>query len=368
MHPHLQVESVSKGYGKHPVIEDVSFALKRGEIGCLLGSSGCGKTTLLRAIAGFEQVHSGEIWMEGRPVASRSLSIPPEERRVGMLFQDYALFPHLSVMENVEFGLRSMKNSKKKARATELLATVGLEAASDKYPHEISGGQQQRAALARALAPKPRLLLLDEPFSNLDVTLRERLSMQVRHIIKEQGATALMVTHNQHEAFAIADKIGVISGGRMQQWDSAHNIYHRPVNVSVATFVGEGALLPGIVLDSRRVECELGILEGPFSSPCPKGCEVDILIRPEDIVHEDDNPTTALIVHKTFRGPNILYTLRLSKGSLVLALVPSHHQHRIGQKIGIKPEVEDIILFNKDEVCHTTMPIETEAHQFQVHC
>jgi iron(III) transport system ATP-binding protein len=356
MHPTLEVENLSKGYGKNLVIEDVTFALQQGEIGCLLGPSGCGKTTLLRTIAGFEDVHSGEIWLEGHQVASRGFSVPPEKRRVGMLFQDYALFPHLTVFQNVALGLRSIKNSEKKTRVADILSTVGLNGEAEKYPHELSGGQQQRVALARALAPRPRLLLLDEPFSNLDVTLRERLSMEVRHIIREQQATALMVTHSQQEAFAIADKVGVISGGRMQQWDIAHTIYHRPANVSVAAFVGEGALLPGTVVDSRRVECGLGILEGSFSSPCPVGCSVDILIRPEDIIHEDDSPFKAMITHKTFRGPNILYTLRLTIGDSVLALVPSHHRHHVGQEIGIRSQVEDIVLFTRGEVCLADIP------------
>jgi iron(III) transport system ATP-binding protein len=368
MHLTLEVENLSKGYGNNLVIEDVTFALQQGEIGCLLGPSGCGKTTLLRTIAGFEDVHSGEIWLEGHQVASRGFSVPPEKRRVGMLFQDYALFPHLTVFQNVAFGLRSIKNSEKKTRVADILSTVGLNGAAEKYPHELSGGQQQRVALARALASRPRLLLLDEPFSNLDVTLRERLSMEVRDIIKEQQATALMVTHSQQEAFAIADKVGVIAGGHMQQWDSGHTIYHRPANVSVAAFVGEGALLPGTVLDSRRVECGLGILAGSFSSPCPEGCAVDVLIRPEDVIHEDESLMKAQIVHKTFRGPNILYTLRLSNGHLVLALVPSHHRHQIGQKIGIRPEVEDIVLFRRYEACDLEMIDAVAGHQFELPC
>ena len=364
----LEVENLSKSYGNHMVVKDITFSLEKAQIGCLLGPSGCGKTTLLRTIAGFEDVHSGEIWIEDRPVASANFVIPPEKRSIGMLFQDYALFPHLTVFENVAFGLRSKKKSGKRTRVQNLLNTMGLEAVASKYPHEISGGQQQRVALARALAPRPRLLLLDEPFSNLDVSLRERLSMEVREIIKEQQTTALMVTHNQHEAFAMADKIGVVSGGRMQQWDSGHTIYHRPANVSVAAFVGEGALLPGTVLNSSRVECGLGILAGSFSSPCPEGCAVDILIRPEDVIHQDESPMKALIVHKTFRGPNILYTLRLDNGNLVLALVPSHHRHQMGQKIGIRPEVEDIVLFKRYEACDVELIDTIEGHQFQLHC
>ncbi|UCG12360.1 MAG: ABC transporter ATP-binding protein [Deltaproteobacteria bacterium] len=368
MHSTLEVKNISKGYHNHMVISDIAFTLHKGEIGCFLGPSGSGKTTLLRTIAGFEEVLSGEIWVGGSRVASRGFSVPPEKRHIGMLFQDYALFPHMTVFENVGFGVRSMKDLQKKTYIMDQLSTVGLEGVARKYPHELSGGQQQRAALARALAPRPRLLLLDEPFSNLDVALRERLSMDVREIIKEQRATALMVTHNQQEAFAMADRIGVISDGSLQQWDDAHAIYHRPANGSVAAFVGEGALLPGTVIDSRRVECGLGILEGSFSSPCPIGCSVDILIRPEDVIHEDDSPFKAMIIHKTFRGPNILYTLSLRNGDSVLALVPSHHQHRIGQEIGIRPQVEDIVLYARGEVCLTEMPDPNERHKFQVHC
>ena len=339
-------------YGAQVVVSNVSFALERGRIGCILGPSGCGKTTLLRGIAGFEAVRSGEIRIAGEVVTRPGYRLAPEHRRIGMVFQDYALFPHLSVRENVRFGLSALPRRESDARVAELAALVGIGEALDKYPHELSGGQQQRAALARALAPRPDLLLLDEPFSNLDVDLRERLSLELRDIIKASGATAVLVTHDQHEAFAIADEIGVLHEGRIQQWDSAYNLYHRPVNRFVADFVGQGVFLPAKVLNPRQVEIELGVLEGDIPHECRVGCEAcgrgcsaEILLRPDDVVHDDDSALRAEVVHKAFRGAEILYTLSLATGRRVLALVPSHHNHAIGEHIGIRLDVDHVIAF-----------------------
>jgi iron(III) transport system ATP-binding protein len=219
----------------------------------------------------------------------------------------------------------------------ELAEVVGLSAALEKYPHEISGGQQQRVALARALAPRPELLLLDEPFSNLDVDLRERLSLEVRDIIKASGATAVLVTHDQQEAFAMADEIGILHEGRIQQWDTPYNLYHRPANRFVADFVGQGVFLP-----AREVK-QLGTLSTDAASD-----ELEILLRPDDVVHDDAAPTQAEVVHKAFRGAEILYTLRLASGSKVLALVPSHHNHALGEKIGIRLDVDHVVAFRRE--------------------
>ncbi|MDZ4262746.1 MAG: ABC transporter ATP-binding protein, partial [Pseudomonadota bacterium] len=214
--------------------------------------------------------------------------------------------------------------------------------------HQLSGGQQQRIALARALAPRPQLLLLDEPFSNLDVELRERLCHEVRNIIKREGTTALMVTHDQHEAFAVADDIAIMHHGHIQQWDSAYNLYHRPANRFVADFIGKGVFLQGVVLENNSVETELGILEGELHSPCARGCVVDLLLRPDDIVHDDDSSLTALVVDKAFQGADILYTLQLKSGMKILSLVPSHHNHAIGQAIGIALITDHLIAFNPE--------------------
>lgn len=225
------------------VINRLSLQLAQGEIGCLLGASGCGKTTILRAIAGFEPLRSGEIWLAGRKLSSTSQQIAPEQREVGMMFQDYALFPHLSVERNVGFGLRRQTKAERERRVDEMLELVGLQAERKRYPHELSGGQQQRVALARALAPSPSLLLLDEPFSNLDVDTRERLAFEVRDIFKQAGLTAILVTHNQAEAFAIADRIGVMEHGQVVQWGTPRELHEQPANAFVADFIRREALL-----------------------------------------------------------------------------------------------------------------------------
>lgn len=348
--PLLSVEGVSKSFGGCQVAGDVSFKLDKGEIGCLLGPSGCGKTTLLRMIAGFESVHSGSIKIQNTLVSSPGISVAPERRSVGMVFQDYALFPHLSVRENLEFGIRKKTSKQRRQKIGELLELVGLEESGGKYPHELSGGQQQRIALARALAPEPKLLLLDEPFSNLDVLLRDRLTVEVRDILKALETTALLVTHNQHEAFAVADSVGVLFHGRMQQWDSAYNIYHKPESLEVATFVGDGTLVSGKVVSRNQVQCGLGHIKGTLSLPCDQGCEVHLLVRPEDVLHVEDAAVKAEVLHKSFRGPNILYQLKLPSGESCQALVSSHHNHRIGEYIGITPEVDNIVVFPKQEI------------------
>ncbi|MBB1635259.1 ABC transporter ATP-binding protein [Cupriavidus sp. UME77] len=344
----IEVDRIHHGFGSQRVVNDLSFTLARGSIACLLGPSGCGKTTVLRAIAGFEPLREGRILLQGQVMSSPGFAVAPEHRRIGMVFQDYALFPHLSVADNVAFGLHAVRRGERAARVEEMLTLVGLAGSGGKFPHELSGGQQQRVALARALAPKPELLLLDEPFSNLDIDLRERLSLEVRDILKAQGATAILVTHDQYEAFAMADEIGVMHAGAIEQWDSAHNLYHRPATRVVADFIGQGVLMPGLLASPHSVSLELGTLHSsePLGVP-PATAEVDVLIRPDDIVHDDDSPLRAKILHKAFRGAEILYTLRLAGGGQVLSLVPSHHDHALGEHIGIRVEVDDVVAFRR---------------------
>lgn len=243
----LKLDHVSLSYysaGKEvPAVKDVSLTLEKGCIGCLLGVSGCGKTSVLRAIAGFEPLRSGAIYLGNTTLSNGKHNMPPEQRQVGMMFQDYALFPHLTVRKNIAFGLRRLPPGQRDARVAELLAMVGLEESADRYPHELSGGQQQRVALARAMAPEPELLLLDEPFSNLDVDTRERLAFEVRDILKATGHTAILVTHNQAEAFAIADRIGIMRQGQILQWDTPYQLHNQPVNGFVAEFIRREALL-----------------------------------------------------------------------------------------------------------------------------
>jgi iron(III) transport system ATP-binding protein len=364
----LQLVDVSHAYGSHRTVTDLSFSLPAGAIGCLLGPSGCGKTTVLRAIAGFERVRGGEIRLGGALVSSPAVHVPPERRHIGMVFQDHALFPHLRVAENVAFGLRGLAERERAARVAELLATVGLERLGGKYPHELSGGQQQRVALARALAPRPKLLLLDEPFSGLDADLRERLSLEVREVLKRSGTTALLVTHDQHEAFAMADEIGVMREGRIDQWARPYDLYHRPATQFVADFVGQGVFLSGRCVGEREIETELGRLPalvpgdcGPGCADCPDGCRVSVLLRPDDVVHEEGAPTTAEVVAKAFRGAEFLYTLRLASGVQVLSLVPSHHDHPIGERIGIRLDVDHVVVFH-EERARGAAPPEAAGH------
>lgn len=343
----LVLDRLHHAYGDQVVIDALSLTLREGEIGCLLGPSGCGKTTVLRLIAGFEKPAAGRIMLRDETVADGRRFVPPERRKIGMVFQDYALFPHLTVAENVAFGLRRA-GGRTHPRVAELLALVGLVDLAQRYPHELSGGQQQRVALARALAPRPHLLLLDEPFSNLDTDLRERLSLEVRAILKESGTAAVLVTHDQHEAFAMADVVGVMRAGRIEQWDTPYNLYHRPATRFVADFVGQGVFLPARVLGAATVEVELGRLSCRLSSEAAGEEEVAILLRPDDIVHDDAAPLRAEVVAKAFRGAEFLYTLRLPSGAIVLALVPSHHDHALGEKIGIRLAADHVVAFRHD--------------------
>jgi len=341
----LELNDVSKCFGPRPAVEHLSFALASGEIGCLLGPSGCGKTTALRCVAGFEALDDGRIVLQGRTVSDRNVHVPPHARGVGLVFQEHALFPHLTALGNVEFGLRSLASPERRARAVETLRLVGLDDCAEAYPAELSGGQQQRVAIARALAPRPAVLLLDEPFASLDVTLRERLAGDLRVLLKSLGMTALVVTHDQQEAFALADQIGLMREGRLEQWATPYELYHRPVSRFVAHFVGRASFLPAARAGDRVLQTELGPLieQGPDSACREADCEV--LLRPDDVVHDDDAPQRGRIVDRVFRGANFLYTLELASGRRVLALVPSHHDHRIGESIGVRLDTEHVVTF-----------------------
>ena len=352
----LQIDQVEVRYpgAARAAVQGASLALNAGDIGVLIGPSGCGKTTLLRAVAGLEHVSSGEIRLASELVSSARVDVPPEQRRIGMVFQDYALFPHLDVARNVGFGLRHVNAADRASRVAQVLALVDLAGSEQRFPHELSGGQQQRVALARAMAPAPRLLLLDEPFSNLDVDLRERLAHELRGILKKAGATALFVTHDQLEAFAIGDQIGVMHDGRLHQWDDAYSLYHRPATRFVADFIGHGVFVPARIVHrggGAQVETPLGVLGNLTDCPLPDAYpdgHCDLLLRADDIVHDDNAPTKAQIVRKAFRGSEFLYTLKLTSGETVMAHVPSHHNHRVGEWIGIRPEVDHVVTFAPD--------------------
>ena len=367
--PYLSVKDLVVGYDDITIVDGLSLILKQGEIGCFLGYSGCGKTTALRAIAGLEPTRRGIISLNGQRLteqtARTSFAVAPAKRGMGMVFQDYALFGHLTVAKNIAFGLNNWSKADKHARVTEMLSLVELTEHADKRPAELSGGQQQRVALARALAPKPKLLLLDEPFSNLDVVLRESLAMSVRDILKRTNTTAILVTHDQNEAFAIADKVGVMYKGKLVQWATPSDLYHEPISPFVAEFVGEGAMIDGIIQEGH-VETALGDIyrrmEVYDESGQPQYCEYDypngtpikVLVRPDDIIHDDESTQTALVVGRVFRGANYLYRLQLADGQTVLSLVPSHHNHEIGTHIGILPILEHVVVFDEKDINATT--------------
>ncbi len=346
MKPLLDLRDIECQYRGHTVVSGLSMHVNRGSLVCLLGPSGCGKTTVLRAIAGFEPIFSGEIRMGDDTLSRPGYALAPEKRRLGMVFQDYALFPHMTVGDNVGFALRKTSAAQRRKTVAHLLGVVGLETFSTRYPHELSGGQQQRVALARALAAQPEAILLDEPFSNLDVDTRERLSLEVRDILKNEGITGVLVTHHQDEAFALGDQIGVMHEGRILQWDTAYNLYHEPYDRFVANFIGQGAFLTGTMLSPDTVDTELGRLRGDRAYHWPKGARVEVLIRPDDIVPDPDSSLTGLITQKAFKGAEIMYTLELPSGDQVLSLFPSHHDYAIGTRVGIRADMHHVVAFS----------------------
>jgi iron(III) transport system ATP-binding protein len=352
----LVIEGLAHDYGEQPVLRGVNLVLERGRIGCLLGPSGCGKTTVLRCIAGFERPTDGRISAAGRELTAAAVFLPPERRRIGMVFQDYALMPHLDVAGNVAFGLGRGGRDRHVGRVTELLELVGLPGLEGRFPHELSGGQQQRVALARALAPEPELLLMDEPFSNLDAGLRERLAGEVRDIIKGVGTTALVVTHDHQDAFSVADDVGVMSEGRLRQWDTAYNVYHRPEDRFVAGFVGQGVWVPGIVRSAGQVETGVAMARGRMTDGLPPGTEVELLLRPDDVVHDDESPLRARVASRRFRGSQFLYELVTPEGQRLLSAVPSHHDHAVGELIGFRIETDHMVVFPRRETEEAGVP------------
>ena len=319
--PLLRLDGINVGYplpggGMNVVVDGLSLELEPGGIGCLLGASGCGKTTVLRAIAGFEPLLAGRMQLQGEVIADGHSGQPPEKRRVGMMFQDYALFPHLDVAANVGFGLNRVPRAQRAERVRSLLALVGLERSAAAFPHELSGGQQQRVALARALAPEPALLLLDEPFSNLDIDTRQRLAGELRSLLKAAGTTVLMVTHDQSEAFAMADRIGVMERGRILQWDTAQALYRRPADRFVADFIGRGSLVPAVAL---------GLAEGG-----------DVLLRPESLACDPAGSIRGELIAVGFRGPNHVGSVRLAGGQVVEVDLCDEHAGQVGSDIFLR--------------------------------
>lgn len=328
----LSLKNISLTLEKKVILENIDFSLDEKEIACLLGPSGCGKTTLLRIIAGLEERSTGEITLNNKIIQDKKTFVSPQKRNIGMVFQDYALFPHLNVSENITLGLDHLKKSERQQKLTQMLELVKLEAWRESYPHKLSGGQQQRVALARALAQSPNILLLDEPFSNLDTELRYQLSEDVRSILKELGMSAILVTHDQTEAFSFADKIGLMKEGHIDQLSSTYDLYHAPQTPFAASFIGEGSIVLGSELKAYMPHLSLSM-------------NGKILVRPQDIILDEASLIKAKVAKKIFRGSHYLYLLDFDNGLKVLSSVQGHHEHNIGDLIGVRIEFKQVVEF-----------------------
>jgi iron(III) transport system ATP-binding protein len=334
----IRVERVSKSFGSVRAVQDVTLQIGRGEFVALLGPSGCGKTTLLRLIAGFEAPDAGSVRI-GDAVVAGGPWVPPERRHVGMVFQDYALFPHLTVARNVGYGL---PRGNRAARVAEALALVGLGDHADRYPHELSGGQQQRVALARALAPEPDLVLLDEPWSNIDPVLRSSMRDELAAILRATGVTVLLVTHEQEEAFSLADRVALMRDGAIVQTGAPEEIYYGPATRWAAEFVGAANVLPGR-LEDGLVET----LVGRF--PAPNGDEpgdVQVLVRPELLMLAVDPAGEGEVVCREFRGHDVFYRVRLPDGTTVCSQRPSNESIPLGARVALRPHAGRVALFH----------------------
>lgn len=341
----LEIEDVSLSIEGNLILDNLSLNIDEHEIISLIGPSASGKSSLLRIIAGFENISSGKVKLNGLIVDDRSTIVQPQNRNIGIIFQDLALFPHLSCKDNIIFGITNYSEDHKRQRLDRLCNLLDITSIKDKFPHEISGGQQQRIAIARALAPGPEILLLDEPFSALDEELKETLIHDVKNLLKEEKITTIVITHNIKEAFQLSDKIAFLDNKKIIQFDTAYNLYHKPYTKEIANFCGIGSFIKGTVIDNNHVSTILGDLFGD-TSKYKVGSNVSVMIRPDDIIHDDNSSQSAKVLEKIFFGSDFLYKLELSEGEKIFCYTPSHHNHAINEVIGIKPVIDHLILFS----------------------
>ena len=336
----LEIKNVTFAASKIDKVHNVSFNIeKEGDVVCLLGPSGIGKTTILRSIAGLTKIQSGTILLKNNIISSNDVHIEPENRNISLSFQDNCLFPHYNIIRNIEFGAERNKEKIQTISVNDIIKFLNLEHIKDKFPHHISAGEAQRAALARSLVSNPDLLLLDEPLSNVDQSFKEEIQVKLKKLLKESKITTIIVTHDSYEAFYLGSKCGIILNGQLKQFDDPYNVYHFPNSVEVVNFLNRGILIPAKVTGEDSLENEdLGTIKGNFIKRYPKGSEVQLLLQPEDLEHDDKSNLKLEVVDRKFRGTNFIYTLKTISNRLIPVFVHSHHihQHEINEKFGIK--------------------------------
>ena len=347
----LEIQNVTFAASKKNKVNNVTFNLeKEGEIVCLLGPSGIGKTTMLRTIAGLEKIESGKIILKGKTISSSGLHVEPEKRNIALSFQENCLFPHYNVIDNIKFGADRNKDKKFNFSVYDLINILHLEEIQQKYPHEISAGEAQRVSLARSLMSKPDLLLLDEPFSNIDQSLKEELQLKIKKVLNEVNISTIIVTHDSYEAFYMGNKCGIILDQSLKQFDIPYNIYHYPNSVEVVNFLNRGILIEAKITGEDSLEnTELGTIKGNFIKKQSVGSSVQLLIQPEDLEHDDQSNLKLEVVDRKFRGTNFIYTLKTLSNLLIPVFVHSHHihQHEVDEKFGIKRpiHIDHIVCF-----------------------
>ena len=347
----LQIDNVTFAASEKNKVNNVTLTIENeGDIVCLLGPSGIGKTTILRTIAGLEKIQSGTISLKNKIISSKKVHIEPEHRNISLAFQDNSLFPHYNVIQNIQFGADRNKKKKKTLTIDEVIEFLHLEHVKDKFPHQISSGEAQRAALARALLSKPDLLLLDEPLSNVDQSFKEEIQVKLKQILTDLKITTIIVTHDSYEAFYLGSKCGIILDSQLKQYDDPYNVYHFPNSIEVVNFLNRGILIPAKVTGENTLDNDdLGTIKGNFIKRYPKGSDVQLLLQPEDLEHDDTSNLKLEVVDRKFRGTNFIYTLKTSSELLIPVFVHSHHihQHEVDEKFGIKRpiNIDHIVCF-----------------------
>ena len=348
----FEVENVDFNVGGKIKVKNVSFSIKNeGDVICLLGPSGIGKTTILRTVAGLEKIKSGSIILNGKTISSNKINIEPENRNISLAFQDNSLFPHYTVEKNILLGSERNKEKKdKKISLDEIVDLLDISQIFSKYPHQISAGEAQRASLARSLLTQPDLLLLDEPLSNVDQSFKEEIQVRLKKILNRLKITTIIVTHDSYEAFYLGSKCGIILNQELKQFDDPYKVYHFPNSIEVVNFLNRGILIPAKVTGKNTLEnWDLGTIEGNFIKEYPKGSNVQLLLQPEDLEHDDTSNLKLEVVDRKFRGTNFIYTLKTPSDTLIPVFVHSHHihQHKVNEKFGIKRpiHIDHIVCF-----------------------